>query len=272
MRLAVESSAEIILMRDQINTSFYSLYRMALRWRIRLGERVFNYYMRRRKDRLRGADLSFLAMRRVDLSEADLSDVNLMHSDLSNADLRACNLTGADFSSARLHDTDLRNTILTDATISAKQLRQAKSLEGAILPDGTLFGSQPTHAALLVEDENALVAPDRRPSMVFRDLSGVDWSGANLVEALMQGATLIDANLSGADLRGANLRASVLDGANLADADLRGAFLLNATLHNCDLSGCNLQGALVLDTQLAQARTLDNVILPDGSRYRSARR
>jgi hypothetical protein len=59
----------------------------------------------------------------ADLREADLSEANLAYADLGGADLRGANLTGAD---------------LTGADVTDEQLAQAASLEGAIMPDGTV--------------------------------------------------------------------------------------------------------------------------------------
>jgi len=61
------------------------------------------------------------------LDHARLNDAILVGANLSNADL-----TGADLSSADLTDANLSNAIVTQ-----KQLAQAKSLAGAIMPDGT---------------------------------------------------------------------------------------------------------------------------------------
>jgi uncharacterized protein YjbI with pentapeptide repeats len=69
--------------------------------------------------RLRGADLS-----KANLGDAFLVDANLHHADLTDADLTDADLTDAD---------------LTDAEgITTEELeQQAKSLEGAIMPDGS---------------------------------------------------------------------------------------------------------------------------------------
>jgi len=115
--------------------------------------------------RLRGADLSHL-----DLLEANLSGANLNWADLSGTDLSGANLTGgahlndailsgADLSGANLsganlsgadlretylvetnlRDTDLSGANLRDARgVTDKQLLQAKTLEGATMPDGSI--------------------------------------------------------------------------------------------------------------------------------------
>ena len=82
-------------------------------------------------------------------------------------------------------------------------------------------------------------------------------SKANLIDADLRGANLIDADLIDADLRGANLI-----GANLIDADLRGADLRGANLRGADLRGANLIGANLIGANLIDA-DLRGADLPD---------
>jgi uncharacterized protein YjbI with pentapeptide repeats len=69
---------------------------------------------------LRGADLHG----NTDLSQADLSNANLSEANLSNADLRGANLTDA---------------VLSGAKVTDEQLAEAKSLEGATMPNGQKY-------------------------------------------------------------------------------------------------------------------------------------
>jgi hypothetical protein len=68
----------------------------------------------------------------ADLSDADLSDANLSEADLSYDNLSNANLQGAN-----LTDAVLRGTNLSNAKVTSEQLAQAKSLEGATMPDGS---------------------------------------------------------------------------------------------------------------------------------------
>lgn len=102
------------------------LYRAYLRWmawNVLLRQRLFAYWLGRRKDRLMEADLSYL----------NLSGSNLSGGDLRNANLRRCDLTNVD-----LTDADLSGADLTLALVSQEQLDRAASLAGATLPDGTI--------------------------------------------------------------------------------------------------------------------------------------
>jgi uncharacterized protein YjbI with pentapeptide repeats len=53
--------------------------------------------------------------------------------------LREADLQQADLGGALLYWADLREADLTGASVNQEQLAQAKSLEGATLPDGTVY-------------------------------------------------------------------------------------------------------------------------------------
>jgi Pentapeptide repeats (8 copies) len=62
--------------------------------------------------------------------DADLSDANLSEADLSYDNLSSANLQGAN-----LTDAVLRGTNLSNAKVTSEQLAEAKSLEGATMPN-----------------------------------------------------------------------------------------------------------------------------------------
>jgi uncharacterized protein YjbI with pentapeptide repeats len=66
----------------------------------------------------------------ADLSDADLSDANLSEADLSYDNLSSANLQGAN-----LADAVLRGANLSNAKVTSEQLAEAKSLEGATMPN-----------------------------------------------------------------------------------------------------------------------------------------
>jgi hypothetical protein len=82
-------------------------------------------------------------------------------------------------------------------------------------------------------------------------LDGVDWSGANLIQANLRGAELCDVDLSDALLTEAKLGGADLSGAYLSNADLRGADLHRASLALVNLSGADLRGANLRKTNLS---------------------
>lgn len=96
---------------------------------------------------MEGADLSGAFLEGADLREANLTSVDLSNAEelwergtrlwergagLGDVDLRDADLSGADLTNVNLGGADLRGAIVTDG-----QLAKCKSLEGAILPDGS---------------------------------------------------------------------------------------------------------------------------------------
>jgi uncharacterized protein YjbI with pentapeptide repeats len=108
---------------------------------------------------LSDADLSLADLRKANLSTATLGDAdldgaylqlaNLSRTNLLGADLRGgANLTGANLSEAELIgallsdtyliDANLREADLSGAFVTEEQLQQAKTLEGATMPNGSI--------------------------------------------------------------------------------------------------------------------------------------
>jgi hypothetical protein len=79
---------------------------------------------------LRNADLD-----RADLTKAKLPDAKLFNAKLPQADLREADLSGTDLSEADLSGADLSNA----KGVTCQQTEQAKSLEGATMPDGQKY-------------------------------------------------------------------------------------------------------------------------------------
>lgn len=93
--------------------------------------------------------------------------------------------------------------------------------------------------------------------MYVANLSGADLSMANLSGANLSGADLSGAILSGARLRQASLSGAHLGGASLSLADLSLADLSIADLSRADLSGATLSETVFGNTQLSEAKNLD---------------
>ena len=118
--------------------------------------------------------------------------------------------------------------------------------------------------------------PANKPSSTYAyspqkpnsDLSGKDFSHANLSNRDLSGRNLSYANLSGSNLsdtfmhkvilRGADLSEANLFRANLLLADLRDANLRSANLIGADLSGADLRGA---DLTGARIRSGDRLLV-----------
>jgi uncharacterized protein YjbI with pentapeptide repeats len=85
---------------------------------------------------LGGANLGGANLGKANLSRAILSGADLHGADLFGADLHGADLSGADLSEADLNEADLNEAYLNGATITPEQLDKAKSLTGAVMPDG----------------------------------------------------------------------------------------------------------------------------------------
>jgi hypothetical protein len=117
---------------------------------------------------LSGTRLSYAFLSDAKLDDTDLNDINLFHTDLSKAnleraELREADLGGADLSGANLKGADLKGADLSGADLSGadlsgakgvtnEQLRAARSLEGATMPDGQTLRGDKTPNAPTFED------------------------------------------------------------------------------------------------------------------------
>jgi Pentapeptide repeats (8 copies) len=72
------------------------------------------------------------------LIDKDKRIIDLHGADLSVAYLFAANLSGADLSEAELNGANLITSHLSGVKVTEEQLKQAKSLEGATMPDGVV--------------------------------------------------------------------------------------------------------------------------------------
>ena len=91
---------------------------------------------------LEGANLSGANLREAELAGAFLRDADLSGADLSGADLSHAGgrfKSGARMSGAQLDGADLSGADLANARITREQLQEAKSLEGATMPNGQRY-------------------------------------------------------------------------------------------------------------------------------------
>jgi type II secretory pathway pseudopilin PulG len=94
---------------------------------------------------LSGADLRYSHLRRVNLRGADLRGADLSRADLSRTDLREADLRVTSLREADVRGADVRGADLRGADLSGvhrwtkEQLAEAKSLGGAIMPNGQTY-------------------------------------------------------------------------------------------------------------------------------------
>ena len=86
------------------------------------------------------ADLHSAVLYQVDMHEVDFREANLCNAKLSGSDFRKANLRRANLDGVKLSDVAIDGANLQDATgITIEKLEeQAKSLKGAIMPDGSI--------------------------------------------------------------------------------------------------------------------------------------
>src|SRR5260221_589126 len=83
------------------------------------------------------ANLSEANLSETNLSKANLSQANLIEADLRQADLRQANLRQANLSEADLSEADLSEANLIRTIVTEAQLKRAKSLDLATMPNGS---------------------------------------------------------------------------------------------------------------------------------------
>jgi uncharacterized protein YjbI with pentapeptide repeats len=88
-----------------------------------------------------GANLEGAWLREADLNGTNLKNSNLRCADLTNADLSNTDLSNAELRDAELRDADLSGANLAGVRgVANEELeQQAKSLKGAIMPDGSKY-------------------------------------------------------------------------------------------------------------------------------------
>jgi uncharacterized protein YjbI with pentapeptide repeats len=86
---------------------------------------------------LKGAVFEGSHLCEATLINADLREVVFFFANLRNADLTRANLTDAILIRANLEFAKLTGANLTDAIVTTEQLKDAKSLKGATMPDGS---------------------------------------------------------------------------------------------------------------------------------------
>ncbi|MBI4031766.1 MAG: pentapeptide repeat-containing protein [Proteobacteria bacterium] len=114
-----------------------------------------------------------------------------------------------------------------------------------------------------------------RAVVKFKDLTGLNFKGADLSQADFTGSVLADANLALGTFRGTSFFACDLRGANLehgnfARADFRGAFVAGANLTGADLKEADLRSGKVMEK--GKNGILQNVPrrdIPDDPHYRT---
>lgn len=89
------------------------------------------------------ADMDEVDLSLADLGDADLEDASLIDANFEGANLEGTNFAGADLTGANLKRANCAAADFRDAIVTMEQLKQAESLEDAILPDGSQWDQVP---------------------------------------------------------------------------------------------------------------------------------
>ncbi|QOS97241.1 pentapeptide repeat-containing protein [Brevibacterium sp. JNUCC-42] len=162
---------------------------------------------------------------RLDLSKGEYSELDFRYSRFEQSDLSAsrcngCVLIGTRWNHSRLVDADFSHSMLSGADFRQSELtgadfRGIQASQGLLEPDSW---EMPGFWEITFAEANVEGA-----SFVGAQLSGAEFSRANLV----------DVNFAGADLAGASF----------IDASLRGAVFVGASVVAIDFTGAGLEGA-----------------------------
>jgi uncharacterized protein YjbI with pentapeptide repeats len=159
--------------------------------------------------------------------------------DLSNRDLKY-----ADFSRSSFPRADFRNSELTGVKFSEAKLISVKFSDPLV----------------------SIGLACQRGAQKFAEMARTDFSGAKLIDAMLDAARLHGAVLKEASMHGVTMRASELYGANLRNAWLDGADLRCAQLQGADLSGVSVVGANLQEAELIGVM-IEEPINIEGARF-----
>ncbi len=195
----------------------------------------------------------------VDWSEADMSSTTLHELGLAGvvwtgATLSGCTLTGCDLRGADLRGARMTGTTFVTCALDGARLAGVDAVGAVAVKDCSAAGTDWRGARL--QRFNFGGSDLRRACF-----AGARLDGANLSEAWLEDADLMQAVAPGALWRRARLARANLGRANLRDgvlqhADLRGADLRASNLFGADLSRVRLDGSTRFDgALLSRART-----------------
>jgi uncharacterized protein YjbI with pentapeptide repeats len=208
-------------------------------------ENTYLSFANMRGTNLVGARLDRYDIRRetlyqTDFTDADLTGVSMTYAFVSYADFTNAKLTNVRFTNATLTSTRFPGADLTGATFATTV---ALGLDGRGLVACPAIAPPNWHCVNL-----NLVGPAAM-------LEGVDLSGTNLGDFLIDGASFLNANLAGVNLEGSSARGATFTGANLtntnlADTDFYRSFFSGADLTGADVAGASFIGAAIDGTDL----------------------
>jgi uncharacterized protein YjbI with pentapeptide repeats len=184
--------------------------------------------------------------------------------DLTGADLRRVTFEKVDFAQAVLDQADLR-----EASLEVCMMRDVRAT-GARFDGANLAGVAVTGASALLGCTFLLVR-GRRAIFFGADLTGSDFSHAQLGSAYFQAARGAEVNFFAADLKGASFRKADLRRTRFVRANLCGADLNESRLLDMQFTGANLYDAKFIEAKLAGCDWLEaNLVMARFDRAQGA--
>lgn len=184
--------------------------------------------------RLDGADL-----RKSRGMLAFLKDCDLRGADLRELDLEKCNLAGAQLSDADLSDSRLETCDLRDAVAERARFLRVRAA-------GCSSGGEARFTAC-----NFVGLQAKACKWLGVDVSGSDFSYAQLRDSLWRECHGKDINFYGADLKRIVLRKANFERVSFVSADLNGVDLCESRLLDIQFTQSNLYDAKFMDAELA---------------------
>ena len=183
------------------------------------------------------------------------NDVSPAGLDLTGQDFSQYDLTGLDFTDAELGGAIFNDAIITDDQLDTA-LFEGVSGTNAALVSGATFNLTSTSYEV-VQNSNDVVKNNVSPAGLYLvganfiddDLSGKDFTGANLADARFNRA-----NLTGTIFTDATLTGAKFNRAKLIDADLSGSILTGAVLNRTNLAGAVFNGATITNGMINSRR------------------
>ena len=191
-----------------------------------------------------------------------LDNVRWNQADLTGAHMPGADLGGAILTNTLMVDTDLSGACLADAVLTGVALIRT-SLEH-------VNGAGVSLSGVVTEGTRLRGARLDGARMVGALFSNVELSEASLVGADLRSSEWIDVTLvGGVDFSGADLRNAVLSQEDARGVVLVGAQLTNAVLAGTNLEGANLEGANLLGVDLTLAIYSRDTRWPSGFEHRT---
>ena len=208
------------------------------------------------------ADLSNVNLGKVNLSETILESVQFISADLSSSDLSRANLKGADLSDAFVMNSNLQEATLEKAIAVGTKFNNS-NMSNSFLKGIRAFSADFSGADL--QKAKLFFADLRQANCWGTNFFQANLSESDLSESQMNGSNFKEANLSKAKLTGAFLGGSNLESANLSGADFSNTDLRGIDFSFTDLSDTIFFNAFITFEQLAQSKSLNGAMLPDGT-------